>query len=72
MAEPGTAREMGRRGRSAVCERFDRRLQGRQIEALFASLLPAGRAAGGAAMPQAAATTLARAAAAPLARRGTS
>jgi glycosyltransferase involved in cell wall biosynthesis len=40
MAQPDAAREMGRRGRAAVCQRFDRRLQGRQIEALFADLLP--------------------------------
>lgn len=41
MADPEAARAMGRRGRVAVCERFDRRLQGRQIEALFEELLPA-------------------------------
>lgn len=40
MEHPEAAREMGRRGRKAVCERFDRRLQGEQIEALFAELLP--------------------------------
>lgn len=40
MERPDVAREMGRRGRKAVCQRFDRRLQGEQIEALFAELLP--------------------------------
>ena len=40
MDQPEAAREMGRRGRVAVCERFDRRLQGRQIEALFEELVP--------------------------------
>jgi glycosyltransferase involved in cell wall biosynthesis len=40
MDHPDVAREMGRRGRVAVCERFDRRLQGRQIELLFEGLLP--------------------------------
>jgi len=43
MADPEEARAMGRRGRTAVCERFDRRLQGRQIETLFEELLPAAR-----------------------------
>lgn len=45
MERPEAAREMGLRGRAAVCERFDRRLQGRQIEAVFAELLPADRVA---------------------------
>ena len=40
MDHPDAAREMGRRGRKVVCERFDRRLQGEQIEALFAELVP--------------------------------
>lgn len=40
MDHPESAREMGRRGRKVVCERFDRRLQGEQIEALFAELVP--------------------------------
>ena len=40
MDHPDSAREMGRRGRNVVCERFDRRLQGEQIEALFAELVP--------------------------------
>jgi glycosyltransferase involved in cell wall biosynthesis len=50
MDHPDAAREMGRRGRNVVCERFDRRLQGEQIEALFAELVPAsaGRSAKGA------------------------
>lgn len=56
MDHPETAREMGRRGRKVVCERFDRRLQGAQIEALFAELVPAAPRA-----PRAA-TTAARAA----------
>ena len=47
MDQPEAAREMGRRGRVAVCERFDRRLQGRQIEALFEELVPVARRASG-------------------------
>jgi len=43
MAHPETARAMGRRGRDAVRARFDRRLQGRQIEALLEELVPPSR-----------------------------
>ena len=40
MEHRAAPREVGLRGRVAVWERFDRRLQGEQIEALFAELLP--------------------------------
>jgi glycosyltransferase involved in cell wall biosynthesis len=43
MERPDEARAMGLAGREVVCARFDRRLQGEQIEALFAGLLPAAR-----------------------------
>ena len=39
--DPDEAAAMGLRGRQAVVERFDRRLQGTQIEALFLDLLEA-------------------------------
>jgi glycosyltransferase involved in cell wall biosynthesis len=38
MRDPGAARAMGFRGRHAVCERFDRRLQAGAFEALFAEI----------------------------------
>lgn len=69
MEHPEAAREMGRRGRSAVCAQFDRRLQGEQIEALFTELLPAARrSAASAAGAQA--TPPARAPRRPVARPG--
>lgn len=40
MDQPEATRAMGLRGRAAVCARFDRRLQGAQIEALFEELVP--------------------------------
>ncbi|MEW6271697.1 MAG: hypothetical protein AB1689_20630, partial [Thermodesulfobacteriota bacterium] len=58
---------MGLRGRYAVCARFDRRLQGEQIEALFRSLLPDARHA---AAPRVPAAPLPSAAVAAAAREG--
>jgi glycosyltransferase involved in cell wall biosynthesis len=43
MDRPDAAREMGRRGRKAVCERFDRRLQGEQLEALLTELVASSK-----------------------------
>jgi glycosyltransferase involved in cell wall biosynthesis len=43
MEHPDAAREMGRRGRKAVCERFDRRLQGEQLEALLTELVASSK-----------------------------
>ena len=43
LGDRGEARAMGERGRIAVRERFDRGLQGAQLEALFEELLPQTR-----------------------------